>query len=511
MPISAFFSSSAFNISDPDYTKRAQLPLLWINGQWLAGEGEPLQSLNPATAHIIWQGKAASAAQIEAALWAARQALPAWMALTLQERITVLMRFTELLRQHQEALALTITQETGKPLWESRTEVIAMQGKTEIAIRAYLERTGERESALPQGRAMVRHRAHGVMAVFGPYNFPGHLPNGHIIPALLAGNTVVFKPSEQTPLVAAHVAALWQQSGLPAGVLNLVQGARDVGKALAASPELDGLLFTGSSATGLQLARESLAFPQRIVALEMGGNNPLIVQSVSDMRAAVHDIVHSAFLSAGQRCTSARRLLLPQGAEGDQLLAILLRVTEQLEVGMPQSDPQPFIGSMINAEVADQLCHTEQQLLALGARSLLPLRRSALGGAFLHPAIIDVSDVPVLPDEEYFGPLLQVQRYRDFTHALTLANQTRYGLSAGLLSDDAELYQQFYSQIRAGIVNWNRPLTGASSAAPFGGCGASGNHHPSAFYAADYCAYPVASMEQPRVTLPTQLSPGLHL
>lgn len=484
---------------------------LLIDGRWLPGEGGVLHSYNPASGALLWQGAAATEAQVQAALKAARAAWPAWQQLSPDERFVYLQNFNEQVRQQESWLAGLISAETGKPLWESRNELAAMLGKAEISWRAYQSRSGEWQQPMVQGVSHVRHRAHGVMAVFGPYNFPGHLPNGHIMPALLAGNTVVFKPSELTPATGEALALLWQQSGLPDGVVNLVQGGVSVGAALAASPELDGLLFTGSARTGRLLAQQSLAFPQRIVAMELGGNNPLIVQQVSDHKAVVHDILLSAFLTAGQRCTCARRLLLPVGDEGDALLQRLVQATQQLLIGAPEQRPEPFCGPLISNAAAAQMLQAQEQLLALGAKALLPLQPLTLGPAFLRPGILDVSAVSALPDEEYFGPLLQVQRYQSFAQALEWANQTRYGLAAGLFSDDPALYQQFRTQIRAGIVNWNRPLTGASSAAPFGGCGASGNYRPSALYAADYCAYPVASLELDHATLPAQLSPGLTL
>lgn len=484
---------------------------LLIGGRWLPGEGDVLHSFNPASGALLWQGAAATDAQVQAALSAARAAWPAWQQLTPDERFVYLQHFNEQVRQQESELAGLISAETGKPYWESRNEIAAMLGKADISWRAYQSRSGEWQQPMVQGVSHVRHRAHGVMAVFGPYNFPGHLPNGHIMPALLAGNTVVFKPSELTPATGEALALLWQRSGLPDGVLNLVQGGVTVGAELAASPALDGLLFTGSARTGRLLAQQSLAFPQRIVAMELGGNNPLIVQQVSDHKAVLHDILLSAFLTAGQRCTCARRLLLPIGEEGDTLLQRLVQATQQLLIGTPEQTPPPFCGPLISASAATQMLQAQERLLALGAKALLPLRPLSLGPAFLHPGILDVSAVSALPDEEYFGPLLQVQRYQNFAQALEWANQTRYGLAAGLFSDDPVLYQQFRSQIRAGIVNWNRPLTGASSAAPFGGCGASGNYRPSALYAADYCAYPVASLELEHATLPAQLSPGLTL
>lgn len=483
---------------------------LYIDGQWLAGEAEAMTSVDPARNRPVWNGHAASAAQVDAAVAAARAAAPGWARTSRAQRLEVLERFVALLKQHHETLAACIAEETGKPLWEARTEVSAMAGKLAISVQAQDERAGHKQSELPAGRAVLRHRPHGVVAVFGPYNFPGHLPNGHIIPALLAGNSVVFKPSELTPWVAVQTLKLWDEAGIPVGVLNLVQGAAATGKALATHADLDGLFFTGSSRTGGLLHEQFAAHPGKILALEMGGNNPLIVEQVADLDAAVHDIVQSAFVTAGQRCTCARRLFVPQGEWGDALLDRLVSVSARLRVGPPDADPQPFMGALISAAAAAGLLAAHEGLIKAGGQSLLAMRQLDPNTGFVTPGIVDVTVLgDALPDEEHFGPLLKVVRYGDFDAALRMANATRFGLSAGLISDDAERYAEFLHGIRAGIVNWNRPITGAASSAPFGGIGDSGNHRASAYYAADYCAYPVASMEAERVSLPATLSPGL--
>ncbi|GAD31017.1 succinylglutamic semialdehyde dehydrogenase [Photobacterium leiognathi lrivu.4.1] len=482
----------------------------WIAGQWIAGAGEAMSSLNPFTDEVIWQGEAATGKQVTDAVDAARHALLQWRNATLAERQAVIEQFAELVKANSETIAVTIAEETGKPLWETRTEAAAMVGKVAISLRAYHERTGQREKDISGTTAVVRHRPLGVMAVFGPYNFPGHLPNGHIVPALLAGNTVVFKPSELTPKTAEVVMKLWQQAGLPDGVINLVQGGRATGEALASSPQIDGLLFTGSANTGHLLHRQFAGQPGKMLALEMGGNNPMVISNAyGDLDATVYTILQSAFISAGQRCTCARRLYLPLGSEGDALLAALVEATKAIVVGGPFAEPAPFMGPQISRQAADNIVQTQQQLASLGGEILVEAKRGQ--GAVVTPAIIDVTNVEKLPDEEYFGPLLQVIRYQDLAQAVTLANNTRYGLSAGLVSTDDNEWQYFIDHIRAGIVNRNRQLTGASGDAPFGGPGASGNLRPSAYYAADYCAYPMASMEGESTVLPEQLSPGIRL
>lgn len=484
---------------------------LYIAGAWQTGQGEALESLNPVTQRVLWAGKGASAAQVDTAVQAARQAFPAWAKRSLDDRIAVLEAFAASLKNHADELSRCIGEETGKPLWESATEVTSMINKVAISVQSYRERTGEKSGPLGDATAVLRHKPHGVVAVFGPYNFPGHLPNGHIVPALLAGNAVLFKPSELTPKVAELTVKCWIEAGLPAGVLNLLQGARETGIALAANPGIDGLFFTGSSRTGNLLHQQFSGRPDKILALEMGGNNPLIVDQVEDIDAAVYTVIQSAFISAGQRCTCARRLLVPEGAWGDALLARLVAVTATIEVGAFDQQPAPFMGSVISLGAARALLDAQEHLLANGAVALLEMTQPQAQAALLTPGILDVSDVADRPDEELFGPLLQVIRYADFDAAIAEANATQYGLAAGLLSDSEERYQQFWLESRAGIVNWNKQLTGAASSAPFGGVGASGNHRASAYYAADYCAYPVASLEAPRISLPATLTPGVRL
>ena len=311
-------------------------------------------------------------------------------------------------------------------------------------------------------------------------------------------------------MVAELTLKLWEKAGLPAGVINLVQGEVETGKALASHKGIDGLFFTGSSRTGHILHEQFAGQPGKILALEMGGNNPLIVKDAEDTLAVVHDIVQSAFISSGQRCTCARKLFLPTGAKGDEILARLITATKAIKVGNYDDADQPFMGSMISTAAAAGMVKAQDELKAMGGEVLVELEHTANTG-FVTPGIIECTNINDFPDEEHFGPLLKVFRFDDFDQAIDKANDTSFGLSAGLLSDNQADYDHFLRRIRAGIVNWNRPITGASSAAPFGGIGASGNHRASAYYAADYCAYPVASVELEKVTMPATLSPGLKI
>jgi succinylglutamic semialdehyde dehydrogenase len=481
----------------------------YINGEWLAGSGAELATIDPSTGRQTWTSNASSPDDIARAAQAAHDSFEAWALTPLAERIAIATRFRDLLKDNAESLAATIAEEVGKPLWEARTEVATMANKIDISVQAHAARTGESVAKVADGNAVLRHRPHGVFAVYGPYNFPGHLPNGHIVPALIAGNTLLFKPSEYAPRTAVKTVQLWEQAGLPKGVLNLVNGGRDTGIALGQQALIDGVLFTGSSQTGAALHKQFGGQPGKMLALEMGGNNPLVVWGVEDIDAAVHHTVMSAFISAGQRCTCARRLVIENGAAGDAFLARLVAVAAQLQVGPSNAEPQPFMGPVVSSAVAARLVQAQEDMVAKGGKLLLAMRQLDPNTGFVTAGIVDTTDAQGIPDEEWFGPLLQVIRVASFDEALRVANATQYGLAASLLSPSEDLWQRFAVRARAGIVNWNRPTTGAASSAPFGGVGKSGNHRPSAYYAADYCAYPVASIENPVLDMPAKLSPGL--
>lgn len=483
---------------------------LLIGNHWQQGNGEPFQKSNPISAKVIWQGNEASSDDVKQACKAARQAFLTWAKTDLDDRIALVQQFANVLKQNKDQLADVIGQETSKPLWESKTEVEAMIGKVEISIKAYHDRTGSYESELNGDISSLRHRPHGVLAVFGPYNFPGHLPNGHIVPAVIAGNAIVFKPSEQTPKTAELTVKLWQQAGLPAGVINLVQGGRSVGEALAGNALIDGLLFTGSAGVGQILSEQFAKTPQKILALEMGGNNALIIDDFDDIEAAVNLAIQSAFISAGQRCTCARRILVKEGGKGDKFIDRLVQVAKNLTIGAYDASPEPFMGGVISPQAAQKIVDAEQALQELGAVSLLKMHWQDKNSSLLTPAILDVTGLDV-PDEEYFGPLTTIRRYQTFDDAITLANDTRFGLSCSLVSPERALFERLLIEGRAGIINWNKPTTGAASSVPFGGVGVSGNHRPSAYYAADYCAYPVSSLQNSKLSLPSKLSPGIDL
>ena len=482
----------------------------FVGGSWKQGVGGIVKSTSPSSREVIWEGRASTIDDVDDAFQTARAAYQSWCQVPLEERIATAKRFQEVVQQHADEFARTISQEMGKPLWEAKTEAAAVAGKVDLAIDALQTRRHTTTAELNGLRAVTRYKPHGVLGVLGPFNLPAHLPNGHIVPAILAGNTVVFKPSEMTPLIAEKMIGFWEEANLPAGVINLVQGARETGIAITQHDELDGLLFTGSSRAGIAINQALAGQPQKIVALEMGGNNPLIVHEVSDLQAAAHETVLSTYITSGQRCTCARRLILVESDEANEFLQELTQFISRISVGYFDDEKEPFIGPVINEETGRRIQAAQQELRRECGKPIVLLEKQRDNDALLSPGLIEVTGCMEVEDEEIFGPLLQVIRVNSFEQAIRSANQSRYGLSAGLLSDNADNYETFIRQIRAGVVNWNRQTTGASGKLPFGGCGLSGNHRPSGYFAADYCSFPVASLESEKLTLPNKLLPGLE-
>ena len=457
-------------------------------------------SIEPATGAELWRGPVAD---LDEVLDRARRAWPGWAALPLTNRSELLRRFANELRKAADDLAPLIARETGKPLWEAQAEVAATVARVETAIASHADRTPQRKrDAGLNGVIAVRHKPHGLMAVIGPYSQPVLVPAGHIIPALLAGNVVVFKPSEKAPASGAAMLRCLHRAGIGATIAQMALGGPEMARALAMDDRVDGVLFSGSVAAGVLLNRRLAARPDRLLALEMGGNNPLVVWDTPKLADAAALVVQSAFANGGQKRTAARRLIV-KATLYDEVIGAVKQLADRIVTGAPFDDPAPFMGPMIDNDAANGLTQSFIWLMSHGGHPIKHMLRPSEELPFVSPAIIDVTGVAERPDVELFGPLLQVIRVETFDEAIATANATQYGLAAGLIGGSPEQYSQFWSNIRAGIICWNRPITTDFSGTPLGGVGLSGNHRPGGLYAADTAAFPVTSaeMEQPRAML----------
>jgi succinylglutamic semialdehyde dehydrogenase len=471
-----------------------------VDGVFRPLGGDAVATRDPAQpSRIVWQGTPV-AAHAEEAVAAARRALPAWSALALDDRRAHLERWRETCVRNAARLAAAIAREIGKVRWEAELEARIVAEKVTITLEdRVLARVAGFEVAAGAGKTGIcRFKPHGVMAVLGPYNFPAHLPNGHIVPALLLGNTIVFKPSEKGASVGQLLAELAVEAGFPAGVFNVVQGGGAIASGLATHPGVDGVLFTGSFPVGRRILEANLDTPGRLIALEMGGSNPAVVTAKADLRRAAIECVRAAFATTGQRCTCTRRIIVEERV-ADRFIPMVLRLASNLVIAAADDGVPAFMGPMVTAEARDSVLRAQA---AIAARGRLLLEASPLDrdGYFLSPGAVEVPAFATGTgsgcdaEEEIFGPFIQFSRARDLDDAIMQANATRFGLAASLFSGDDGEWTRFFAECRAGCINWNTGTAGASSKLPFGGLGRSGNHRPAGAFAVDACAYPVASM-----------------
>ncbi|MBM4108436.1 MAG: aldehyde dehydrogenase family protein [Phycisphaerae bacterium] len=485
-----------------------------IGGRWVPIDGSAMCSVDPARpGRTVWSG-VPSVADVGRGVDAARAAGPAWAAWPIERRAGVLRRFRALADARADALATLIRDEVGKPGWDALGEAQLLAAKIDLTLdpAGGLSRVmGYEVGVGPTRVGRCSFRPHGVMAVVGPFNFPMHLPSGHIAPALLMGNTVVFKPSDKAPACGQALAALYQEAlgaqGAPPGVLNLVHGAGDVAAALVAHDGIDGVLFTGSFAVGRRILEANLDRPGRIVALEMGGNNAAIVMPDADLRQAAVECVRAAFITAGQRCTCTRRLIVHADVAA-RFIPAVCKAASALIVGDPAAAHPVFMGPMVSDRARAAVLAATARLARAGELLVQPAAGDAgTGGFYLAPGVVRVERFSRDDDEEVFGPLLQVAVVGSLDEALEQANATRFGLAASIFTRDGPATARFLAEARAGCLNVNTGTAGASGRLPFGGLGLSGNHRPAGAFSLDSCAYPVASLIETGAA--AQETPGL--
>ena len=466
--------------------------MLYINGKWLEGKGKNFRSCNPSSNTNIWEGKYASSNQVNNAVNSAYIAYHKWRNIDFESRLEIIEKFYSLVELNKDTIKDLIKLETGKETKDSIAEVGASLAKYKNSLNAFHLRTGKSSSPLGKNIQITNHRPHGILNVIGPFNFPFHLPNGHITPALIAGNVVIFKPSEHTPAVAELMVQLWHDAGLPNGVISLLHGSKEVVQKLAKHPKTNGVLFTGSHSAGLSLNKLMSNYPNKILALKLGGNNPLVLWNTRKLNKASDIIFESAFISTGQRCTCARRLILPNIKSSKKLVAAVKNKSKNIKYNQTSSDY--FYGPLISKDAVKSFLEFQDDLIKAGGKVILKGKKIQSKGNYVSPSIIDMTKVKKHIDKEIFGPLIQINYVDSFDEAIEEANNTAFGLSAGLISDNRELFDKFVNEVSAGVINFNTTTTGASGSAPFGGAGMSGNLRPAGFYAADYCAWPVASV-----------------
>jgi succinylglutamic semialdehyde dehydrogenase len=461
----------------------------FINGRFEAAHsGVFFSSENPASpGTALFDARAEENAvgrAVEAAIAAASQ----WRLLPLEKRVDHLLAVKAALPQHVDGIARAITLEMGKVIGEARAEAQSIAGKIDAVIRLL---PSELPAAIEGAPGEQRFRPLGAVGIIGPFNYPIHLLNTHIVPALLTGNTVVVKPSEVTPLTGQRYAELFQDAGLPAGVFNLVHGLGRSGATLAAHPALKCVVFTGSYRTGRLIRQALFEQPWKKLCLELGGKNAAVVLDDADLEQAVREITLGALLTTGQRCTATSRVIATQGI-ADALRERLVAVFQKVIPGNPQ-DEATFMGPLADQSAYDRFLQQLGSAKRRGVVELLPCDTPS-GGYFVTPAISEVKGDEEIVNLELFGPHICFEACSDEEDALKRAAANPYGLSVSLFSARPEAFERFYDAVPAGVYNFNRSTNGASGLLPFGGVGRSGNFNPTGSASPRLCTYPAAVM-----------------
>jgi succinylglutamic semialdehyde dehydrogenase len=480
------------------------------NGEWV--------SKSPANFDDHLGSYKYSYSSIDEAVGSAQKAFRSWRKTKIADRIELLKKYQSALKKRQDEIVEAIAREVGKPLWESKTELTAMIGKIDVTINDGLRFVSDSEipNIMENTTGVTRYRPHGVMAVIGPFNFPGHLPNGHIVPALITGNTVVFKPSEKSPLVGQLMAECFQEAGFPPGVFNLLQGEREVGRRLVVHERVDGVLFTGSYEVGTRIKQDTLQQHWKILALEMGGKNPAIVWDDTDLDIAIHETLTGAYMTAGQRCSATARIIVSKKI-ADQFVDKFHDRAKAFSIGHPLDNP--FMGPLVESGSVDRY----MKFLGIATREgcEMVMRGKAyevagLEGNYVTPSICLVKNVSlessrksIYQQTEMFAPNVAILAVDTVEEAVAQANVTQFGLVASVFTKSRKIYEACLDDLEMGLVNWNKSTVGASSRLPFGGLKKSGNHFPTAVSAGLYCAIPVASLEVAEPKLGSAI-PGLN-
>ena len=450
---------------------------------------------------LVWDADA-----MDEAVHRARAAFPAWRDAGFEARAAVIRRFRDLAMERREELAELIAREVGKAIWEARGEADLLPAKAEVTLREGMRFT---ESMRAADDAWAGFHPRGALAVLGPFNFPAHLPCGHIIPALATGNTIVFKPSEMAPAVGEWLARLWRDAGLPRGVLEIVQGRAETGRQLALHPWVDGILFTGSYAVGRSLEEAVLEQPGKILALEMGGKNAMIVLEDADLDLAVSEAAISICATTGQRCSSLSRIFV-EAPRMEEFAERLSRVLSGVRIG-PPLEPDVFMGPLISRSAYEKVMRYRSQAAAAGGERIFRGEIDRLA-PYIAPSLVrfdSTAQTHPYQREEIFGPEAALYPVGGLDEAIAAVNDADYGLAASLMSRDRSGFEHCIGRIRTGVLNWNKGTIGASGRLPFGGIGRSGNDRPAGILSTVYCTFPQAHLENEGGFDPESLPPGM--
>jgi len=463
----------------------------YIDGEWVDGDGtETFESENPATGESLGEFRRGTEADVREATEAADEAFEEWQALSHIDRAEYLWDIYHELKERHEELGEVVTKECGKEISEGLADVTEAWHMVEWAAGDARHPKGDVvPSEIPSKDAYMRRKPRGVVGCITPWNFPVAIPFWHMAVSLVEGNTVVWKPAEQTPWCGQIIAEMFEDAGIPDGVFNMVQGYGDAGAAVVDDDRVDTVLFTGSAEVGHHIAEEVAADPGKLAACEMGGKNGIVVTEEADLDIAVHSAVMSSFKTTGQRCVSSERLVVHEDVY-DEFKERFVEVAEKVAVGDPL-DEDTFMGPAIEAEHVEKI--REYNDLAREEAENVLVDRTDLAddeipdghgdGHWVGPFVYEVDYDPDLRSikEEVFGPHVALIEYSgDIERAVEIHNDTPYGLAGAVISEDYRQINYYRDNAEVGLAYGNLPCIGAEVQLPFGGVKKSGNGYPSA-------------------------------
>ncbi|MEO5669001.1 MAG: aldehyde dehydrogenase family protein [Bdellovibrionota bacterium] len=469
----------------------------FVDGSWRPGSGTSWKVVSPANFEWVLPEVFSSSADADESVASARRAFKEWKDLGIETRISFLRKFSDELMARKDRIARVMAVEIGKPLEECIAEAQVLKTKIDVTIEHGLKLVEKETLDLGAGsRGEIRYLPKGILVVIGPFNFPTHLSNGHIIPALLMGNVCILKPSEKAPFSAQVYMEAAEAAGFPRGVIQLVQGQGEVAVRLLRNPEVDGVLATTSYEIGAKIQKELGEKTEKIVALEMGGKNAAIVWTGADLDKVADDLIKSSYLTTGQRCTALSRVYVQEKLLPSLVERVHARAKE-LVISHPfDEDPKPFMGPIISLAAKDKflrysdIAESEGAEVVMRPKALHGIprknRKPLPEGHYVSPSLNIVPKWnPKSPYQthEIFGPDLFLCPVRELDEAIAAVNASDYGLAFSFFGGDEALFTKVANDVQTGLAYWNRPTTGASGRLPFGGWKRSGNHWPAGLFA----------------------------
>jgi len=477
----------------------------YFDGQWHLPRTSPQETIekrSPADlSQVLWTASVWHD-HAEAVIQSAQQGFETWRKLSFAERATYFRKYQEACKKRQDSIAEALAWEVGKPLWEAKTEAAALLSKVDVTLSDSLERIATKtiKNVMPKIDGHTISKPLGPSFVIGPFNFPCHLANGQILSSLLAGNSVIFKPSEKTIYSAQLMMECWAEAGLPKGVINFVNGTGTTAGKITGDARIRAVFFTGSRAVGKMILKNTHQDLKKLVALELGGKNSSIIHHDAHIEHALPELLRACFLTSGQRCTSTSIIHVHRKI-ADAFIDQFKKTTERILVDHPVLAQTPaFMGPVIDAHAEKLYFDFCAQGLKEGAQEIIAPKKLELRwqGHYVSPSIhyLEKADLTgKFVQEEIFGPNCCFLPYDDIEEAIAAANCTEYGLAAAVFTRDQGIFQQCVRDIDAGLINLNRSTVGATARLPFGGVKDSGNFRPAAVSMIDHCVSTVAALE----------------